>query len=498
MVTRRDEMADAAAAVEAAERAGDSRATAEALRRLSVLHHQRGSVTEARRLCERSFNVAHARGDTDLAAKALNALGVQEMLGGAPADADRSFQRALTLGSRDAELRARVEQNLGILANIRGELDAALDHYGRSLEAYRALGDAHGCALTAHNLGMVSADRGNHDEADRYFEEAFQGADRSHDTALSALCLVSLAELDVVHQRYESARQRAETALSLFNGLGAQRGKADAYRVIGMVYRETGRPALAESRLQSAVELAIASDATLIEAEGCRELAVLYRTTGRNRDALRMLDRAHRLFRRLDARPDTVHVGGRLAELQSTYLSVVREWGKSIETTDSNTFGHCERVARNAVALARALKLDEVDETTILLGAYLHDVGMVRVPHEILTKTSALTQGESAVLQMHTVWGVELLAGVEFPWDIKPIVRSHHERCDGAGYPERLKAAEIPIGAHVVGILDTYDNLVTGRCGAAAVESREAVWRIVDQREGWPARVVDAFVRTVS
>ncbi|HEY2848657.1 MAG TPA: HD domain-containing phosphohydrolase, partial [Gemmatimonadaceae bacterium] len=96
------------------------------------------------------------------------------------------------------------------------------------------------------------------------------------------------------------------------------------------------------------------------------------------------------------------------------------------------------------------------------------------------------------------VWGVELLAGVEFPWDIKPIVRSHHERCDGAGYPERLKAAEIPIGAHVVGILDTYDNLVTGRCGAAAVESREAVWRIVDQREGWPARVVDAFVRTVS
>jgi putative nucleotidyltransferase with HDIG domain len=210
-----------------------------------------------------------------------------------------------------------------------------------------------------------------------------------------------------------------------------------------------------------------------------------------------MLNRAHRLFRRLDARPDTVNVGGRLAELQSTYLSVVREWGKSIETSDSNTFGHCERVARNAVALARALQVEEVDETTILLGAYLHDVGMVRVPHEILAKMSPLTKDEAAILQMHTVWGVELLSGVEFPWDIKPIVRWHHERCDGTGYPERLRGDDIPLSAQVVGILDAYDNLITGRCGAPAIESREAVWRIVDQREGWSARVVDAFVRTV-
>src|SRR2546426_6061093 len=88
--------------------------------------------------------------------------------------------------------------------------------------------------------------------------------------------------------------------------------------------------------------------------------------------------------RRLDARVDLVHVGGKVAELEGTYLALVRAWGQSIESSDSYTFGHCERVAQHAVAMARALGLAEEDETTVLLGAYLHDVGKVRVPHEIL------------------------------------------------------------------------------------------------------------------
>lgn len=484
-------------AITTAERLNDSAALADGLRRLSVLHHQSGDVAEARRLCERSFEVARKSGRNALAAEALNTLGVQHLLGGAPADAGRHFERALALGSPSGELRARVEQNLGILANIRGDFDAALEHYGKSLDAYRQVGDEHGCALTAHNLGMVRADRGDLDSAERSFEEGLRGAERLNDQSLIALCLVSLADVDVARQRYENARQRAETALAMFDRLGGRRGKADAYRVIGVVYRETGRPALAESRLSSAIDLAVAADATLIEAESCRDLALLHRTNSRNRDALQLLNRAYRLFRRLDARPDAVNVGGRLAELRGTYLSVVREWGASIETTDANTYGHCERVARNAVAVARTLHLDEHDETTILLGAYLHDVGMVRVPHEILTKTSPLTETERVVLERHPVWGIELLAGTEFPWDIKPIVRWHHERRDGRGYPDRLRGDEIPIAAQVVGLLDAYDDLTTGRFGMPGVNSREAIWRIVERRAEWTEKVLDAFVKTI-
>src|SRR5205823_13631617 len=87
------------------------------------------------------------------------------------------------------------------------------------------------------------------------------------------------------------------------------------------------------------------------------------------------------------------------------YLAVVREWGQSLESADTYTFGHCERVAQLGVAVARALGLDEHAQTTVRLGAYLHDLGKVRVPHEILSKPGPLTRDEFEVVQMHPIWG---------------------------------------------------------------------------------------------
>src|SRR3989449_981272 len=299
---------------------------------------------------------------------------------------------------------------------------------------------------------MVSADRGWLNAADCYFRESRALAERVGDVYLRGLCLVNHAEVDVMRQRFESARQQAEEALALFDQLGAKSAKAEAYRVIGMVYRETGRIVLAESRLRSAIELAVAAGAVLGEAEASRELALLYQAMGRNQEALRLLNTASRLFQRLDARVDLIHMGGKLAELKEAYLAVVRAWGQSIESSDSYTFGHCERVARNAVAMARVLGLDDHDETAVLLGAYVHDVGQLRIPHELLRKPGPLTREEREVVQMHPIWGIELLASVEFPWDLKPIIRWHHERYDGTGYPDRLKGDEIPLAAQIVGM----------------------------------------------
>src|SRR2546427_8058846 len=310
---------------------------------------------------------------------------------------------------------------------------------------------------------MVSADRGWLNAADCYFRESRALAERVGDVYLRGLCLVNHADVDVMRQRFENGRQKAEEALALFDQLGARSAKADAYRVIGIVYRETGRTVLAESRLRSAIELAVAAGAALGEAEASRELAVLYQAQGRNQDALRLLNTASRLFQRVDARVDLVHVGGKTAELKGVYLDVVRAWGRSIESSDSYTFGHCERVARNAVAMARALGLDDQDETTVLLGAYVHDVGQLRIPHELLHKPGPLTREEREVVQMHPIWGIELLANVEFPWDLKPIIRWHHERYDGTGYPDRLTGDAIPLAAQIVGILDVYDALTAAR-----------------------------------
>src|SRR5881296_494392 len=486
------------AAIAAAEFAEEQAVLAEALRRLAVVRHHRGESAEARELCRRSHAVARRAGNGMLAGEALNTLGGIDLEKDAVAQARQHFLRALELGGQSRELRARVEQNLGIVANIQGDVDEALARYGRSLEAYRASNDEHGCAIAYHNLGMASADRQQFDEAERFFRQSYEIAERAGDAYLQGLCLGNRAKVHLARGQCDDARFDAEAALAVFDQLGVESAKADAYRVLGMVYRETGRPALAEGRFRSAIELAVSAGAVLNEAEASRELALLYQAMGRNQDALALLNAAHRLFGRLDARVDLVHVGGKVAELEGTYLAVVREWGQSIESSDGYTFGHCERVARHAVAVARALGMDEHTQTTVRIGAYLHDLGKVRVPHEILSKPGPLTRDEFEVVQMHPVWGIELLAAVEFPWDIKPIIRWHHERHDGTGYPDRLRGDEIPVSAQIVGIVDVYDALTTTRPYRPAFSRRAALAEIERSRGQWSDAVYEAFLMSLA
>src|SRR5205807_10065715 len=146
-------------AIAAAERTGETAVVAEALRRLAVARYHRKEAARARELCDRSFAVARAAGNALLAAEADNTLGVLDLKPGSLADARQKFLNALDVDGSSRELRARVEQNLGIVANIQGAFDEALAHYQRSLEAYRAPNDEPGCAIALANLGQASTDR---------------------------------------------------------------------------------------------------------------------------------------------------------------------------------------------------------------------------------------------------------------------------------------------------------------------------------------------------
>ena len=485
-------------AVREDERSGDHAVLAESLRRLSILCHHRDDCERARELCKRGCDVAREIGSGLLEGEALNTLGGLDLTSGNLPEAQANFLKALDVGGNSKELRARVEQNLGIVANIQGRLYEALTRYERSLAAYRAAGDEHGCAIAYNNLGMVSADRGQYEAAESYFKEARAIAARTGDVYLQGLATASHAEVDVARQRFENALQNAEAALTMFDTVGARGAKSDAYRVIGMVYRETGRLAIAESRLNTARELAVESHSILNEAEATRELALLYQALGRNQEALKLLNSAHGLFRQLDARGDLVNVDGKVSTLEGTYLAVVRNWSRSIETRDNYTYGHSERVARNAVAAARRLGLDGHEEATVRIGSYLHDLGMVKVPHEVLWKPGPLTHDEIEVVRMHPIWGMELVADVDFPWDIKPIIRWHHERYDGTGYPDRLRGEEIPLTAQLVGIFDVYDAMITSRPHQAALSAEESLRRIVDSRSWWSDRVFEVFLQVQS
>jgi putative nucleotidyltransferase with HDIG domain len=485
-------------AISTAERSGERAVLAEALRRLAVVLHHRNESARARDLCNRSYKVACDLNNDVLAGEALNTMGGLALRTGAMEDARNHFLQALERGGQARELLARVEQNLGILANIRGDIAAAVAHYECSVEAHRATNDEHGCATAFVNLGIAHTDLKQYDKADDYFTRSFEIAERAGDAHLQGMCLVNHAEAHFFRGRYDEARRNAESALAIFDQLDSRADKSEAYKMIGMVYRETGRPALAESRLRTAIDLAESAGSVLNEAEASRELALLMQAMGRNQDALTLLNSAHRLFRRLEARVDLVYVGGKVSELETTFFDVVREWGQSIESADSYTFGHCERVAQYALAVARGLELETQAQTTIRLGAYLHDLGKVRVPHEVLNKPGPLTRDEYEVVQMHPIWGLELLAAVDFPWDLKPIIRWHHERYDGTGYPDRLRGEEIPVAAQVVGIVDVFDALTTARSYRPAMTREAALAEIGRCRSWWSEAVYSAFMGSIN
>lgn len=484
-------------AIAAAQAEADPRTLAVALRRLAVLHHHANEPDEARRLAERSYEVALSLGDPVLAAEAQNVLAGFALEHGELAAAQERYHQAVALGGADPLLKGRVEQNLGIIANVHGDWVEARHHYERSLAAFVTARDERGCAIAYHNLGMVSADHGDWAGAERYLDHSRAVAARLGDVRLEGLARLNGAEVQLALGRVERGLTDANAALRIFTQLGSELDKADAYRVIGAAYRRSGQRELALARLDDAVGLSERTGATLSEAEAVRERALLFHDLGRNQEALRNLTRAHRVFGRLDARHELIDVAAKVRSLEETYLEVVREWGQSIESKDSYTFGHCERVATFGTQVAGALGVDAIGERTIRLGAYLHDLGKVRVPHEILNKPGRLTDDEFEVIKRHPVWGVELLSDVEFPWDLHPIIRSHHERLDGTGYPDRLAGDAIPLSAQIICVVDVWDALTTTRSYRGALDLDRALGIMEENRHWWRPEVYAAFVATV-
>jgi putative two-component system response regulator len=135
----------------------------------------------------------------------------------------------------------------------------------------------------------------------------------------------------------------------------------------------------------------------------------------------------------------------------------------TIEARDAYTEGHCERLARYATAIGAALSLDDEDIQALHRGAYLHDLGKIAIPDSILLKAGALTPPEKRVMQAHPVIGERLCQQLRTLAPVRPIIRSHHERLDGSGYPDGLKGDDVPLLAQITAVVDVFDALTTER-----------------------------------
>ncbi len=175
--------------------------------------------------------------------------------------------------------------------------------------------------------------------------------------------------------------------------------------------------------------------------------------------------------------------------------SVLCTLGLSVEARDPYTEGHCERLARNAVDLGRFLGLEEESIVALQRGGYLHDLGKIVVPDEILKKGSDLTPAEWVIMKQHPVTGETICRPLKSLRLVLPIIRHHHEHSDGSSYPDGLRAGEIPLLPRILQVVDIYDALRTERPYKPALgHEQAAVTMHAEAQSGlWDQELVAEF-----
>src|SRR6201997_5604934 len=178
-----------------------------------------------------------------------------------------------------------------------------------------------------------------------------------------------------------------------------------------------------------------------------------------------------------------------------TAESVLCTLGLSVESRDPYTEGHCERLAENASNLGRHLGLSEESIVALRRGGYLHDLGKIAVPDDILKKGSNLTPEEWLVMKQHPVTGENICKPLKSLRLVLPIIRHHHEHANGSGYPDGMRASEIPLLPRVLQVVDVYDALCTARPYKPALSHDQAAQTMREEaRQGlWDAELVDEF-----
>jgi putative two-component system response regulator len=179
--------------------------------------------------------------------------------------------------------------------------------------------------------------------------------------------------------------------------------------------------------------------------------------------------------------------------------SVLFSLARSIEGKDPYTHGHCERLADYSARLGRQLGLPEDQITALRRAGIVHDVGKIAVPDAILLKPGRLTPDEWTVIREHPMVGERICAPLKSFRLVLPIIRSHHEKLDGSGYPDGLRGEAIPITARVLQIVDVYDALTTDRPYKKAFPIRDALQTMKEEvaKGWWDPKIFDQFERLV-
>src|SRR5580704_14401542 len=185
-------------------------------------------------------------------------------------------------------------------------------------------------------------------------------------------------------------------------------------------------------------------------------------------------------------------------ELTDINDSILEMLAMAVDAKDQTTHDHLQRVKLFARHLGEILGISEADMNALKAGALLHDIGKIGVPAYILNKPGKLTQHEFEQMKMHTIIGADMLSNIKFGYPVAPVVRHHHERWDGQGYPDGLMGEQIPITARILTLVDCYDALRSDRPYHKAMTREKALKYLADNKEiFFDPNLVDIFISEV-
>jgi putative nucleotidyltransferase with HDIG domain len=399
---------------------------------------------------------------------------------------------------------------LGLLLRNLGRAAEALHHLQKTVEIDPNEAEAH------YYMGVVLAALGRHKEAIEEYRSALELAPNHADAHYSlGQSLLAAGRLD-------------EAVGCLRKALALNPSDTHARAALGMAYFHQGRLALAVPEFRTAVQqnprdmeahyflgaslLKLGEPLSAVKefqkaAEVSPDSALHHFIEGATALLEEEYEKAKDLFQKaVDLRPDSEKDLGTFATLQllgiigmehavrgewlqrytvrleRAYLHLVEAMARILDAKDPYTHFHSYRVARIthyiAEYLARQKRLTPEQVKACHVGAYLHDIGKMAIPDAILCKEGPLTAAERAAIKRHPEKGVEMLKEVPFPWErdiLLAVIRHHHEKWDGTGYPDGLKGDEIPLPAQIVGVADFYDALTTDRPYRAALTPHQAL-----------------------
>jgi putative nucleotidyltransferase with HDIG domain len=185
-------------------------------------------------------------------------------------------------------------------------------------------------------------------------------------------------------------------------------------------------------------------------------------------------------------------------ELEKTFIQTITTLANAIDLRDTYTSGHSQRIAALGSETARNLKCSSTEINDVYWGGLLHDIGKIGIPDSILKKPDKLDDSEWEIIRQHTVYGANIISPIKKLANIAPLIEYRHERFDGLGYPHGIKGEEIPLGARIIAVVDSFSAMIDERPYKQAYSTGEALEEL-EKCSGtmYDPKVVDHFVRTI-